>query len=65
VNAVSPGFIASGSAPEEELAKMVKNIPAASIGKIEDAVACVRFLVSDEAAYVNGTNIVVSGGWGV
>jgi 3-oxoacyl-[acyl-carrier protein] reductase len=65
VNAVSPGFIASGSAPEEELAKMVKNIPAAYVGKVDDAVACVRFLVSEEAGYVNGTNIVVSGGWGI
>jgi 3-oxoacyl-[acyl-carrier protein] reductase len=65
VNAVSPGFIASGSAPEEELAKMVKNIPAGAIGKIDDAVTCVRFLISEEAAYVNGTNIVLSGGWGL
>jgi 3-oxoacyl-[acyl-carrier protein] reductase len=65
VNVVSPGFVASGSAPEEELAKMVKNIPAGYVGRVDDAVACVRFLVSEEAAYVNGTNIVVSGGWGL
>jgi 3-oxoacyl-[acyl-carrier protein] reductase len=65
VNVVSPGFIASGSAPEEELTKVVKNIPAGAIGKVDDAVACCRFLLSDEAAYVNGTNIVLSGGWGL
>ncbi len=65
VNTIAPGFIASGSAPEDELAKMVKTIPAGRIGAIDDAVACARFLLSDEAAYVNGSNLVVSGGWGV
>jgi 3-oxoacyl-[acyl-carrier protein] reductase len=64
-NAISPGFLASGSAPEEELAKMVKNIPAGYVGSLDDAVAAVLFLLSDEARYVNGGNIHLSGGWGV
>src|SRR5688572_22229704 len=38
VNAISPGFIDSGSAPAEELEKMVKNIPAGYIGNTGDAV---------------------------
>ena len=65
VNAISPGFIDSGSAPMEELAPMVKNIPAGHIGHLDDAVAVARFLLSDEARYVNGANVQVSGGWGV
>jgi len=65
VNAISPGFIASGSAPDEELAKMVKNIPAGYVGTLDDATACARYLLSDEARYVNGANIVLSGGWGL
>jgi 3-oxoacyl-[acyl-carrier protein] reductase len=65
VNVVSPGFVSSGSAPEEELQKMVKNIPAGYIGKVEDAVGVVKFLVSEEARYVNGTNVHVSGAWGL
>lgn len=65
VNAISPGFIDSGSAPAEELAAMLKQIPAGRIGSIDDAVAAARFLLSDDAAYINGANIVVSGGWGV
>jgi 3-oxoacyl-[acyl-carrier protein] reductase len=64
-NAVSPGFIDSGSAPQEELASMAKRIPAGYIGQVADAVAAVRFLLSDEARYVNGTNIHLSGGWGI
>jgi 3-oxoacyl-[acyl-carrier protein] reductase len=65
VNAISPGFINSGSAPETELAGMVKKIPAGYIGEVKDAVGVVRFLLSDEARYVNGTNIHLSGGWGI
>ena len=65
VNAISPGFIDSGSAPADELAPMAKRIPAGYIGQVSDTVAAVRFLLSDEARYVNGTNIHVSGGWGI
>ena len=65
VNAVSPGFIASGSAPDAELQKMVKNIPAGYVGELKDAVAAVRFLLSEEARYVTGANIHLSGGWGI
>jgi len=65
VNAVSPGFIDSGSAPAEELERMVKHIPAGYVGSIDDAVAAVRYLLSDEARYVNGANLQLSGGWGV
>jgi 3-oxoacyl-[acyl-carrier protein] reductase len=65
VNAVSPGFIDSGSAPPGELAGMAKRIPAGYIGEVSDTVAAVRFLLSDGARYVNGTNIHVSGGWGI
>ena len=65
VNAISPGFIDSGSAPPGELAGMAKRIPAGYIGEVSDTVAAVRFLLSDEARYVNGTNIHVSGGWGI
>ena len=65
VNAVSPGFINSGSAPEAELTAMAKKIPAGYIGELNDAVTAVRFLLSDEARYVTGTNIHLSGGWGI
>jgi len=65
VNAISPGFIDSGSAPPEELEKMVKHIPANYIGELKDVVEAVNFLLSDQARYVNGTNIHVSGGWGL
>lgn len=65
VNAVSPGFIDSGSASQEELVGMAKRIPAGYVGAVEDAVAVARFLVSEEARYINGANIHLSGAWGV
>ena len=65
VNAVSPGFIDSGSAPPEELAGMTKRIPAGYIGTVDDTAAAVRYLLSDEARYVNGANIQISGAWGI
>jgi len=49
VNTISPGFINSGSAPEEELSKMVRFIPAGYIGSTQDAVSITCFLLSDEA----------------
>ncbi len=65
MNAISPGFIDSGSAPPAELAGVTKRIPAGYVGDVKDTVAAARFLLSEEARYVNGGNIHVSGGWGI
>jgi 3-oxoacyl-[acyl-carrier protein] reductase len=65
VNAISPGFIDSGSAPAGELAGVVKRIPAGYVGTVDDTVGAVRYLLSDEARYVNGANLQISGGWGI
>ncbi len=65
VNAISPGFIDSGSAPPGELEGMAKKVPAGYIGDVNDTVSAVRYLLSDEARYVTGANIHVSGGWGL
>jgi 3-oxoacyl-[acyl-carrier protein] reductase len=65
VNAVSPGYIDTGPMASGEAARLAAAIPAGYVGAPEDAVGAVRFLLSDEARYVNGANIQVSGGWGV
>ncbi len=65
VNAISPGFIDSGSAPPEELESMAKKIPAGYIGDTQDVVGLVRYLLSDDARYINGANVQVSGAWGI
>jgi 3-oxoacyl-[acyl-carrier protein] reductase len=65
MNCISPGFIDSGSSSKVELDKMVKSIPAGYVGSVDDAVGAVRYLLSDQARYVNGANIQLSGAWGV
>ena len=65
VNAISPGFIDSGSAPPGELDGMAKKVPAGYIGEVKDTVSAVKFLLSEEARYITGTNIHVSGAWGI
>jgi 3-oxoacyl-[acyl-carrier protein] reductase len=64
-NSISPGFIDTGSVPREVMELSYRSIPAGYIGAPEDAVGAVSFLLSEEARYVNGTNIHVSGAWGV
>jgi 3-oxoacyl-[acyl-carrier protein] reductase len=64
-NSISPGFIDSGSVELGELAQMAKTIPAGAVGTVDDVVGAALYLLSDEAGYVNGANINVSGGWGI
>jgi 3-oxoacyl-[acyl-carrier protein] reductase len=65
VNSISPGFIDSGGVPLEELAQSFKSIPAGYMGTPEDVASAVCYFLSADARYVNGTNIHVSGGWGI
>ena len=65
VNAISPGFIDSGSGMPNELNSIAKKIPAGYIGEVKDTISAVRYLLSEEARYVTGTNVHVSGGWGM
>lgn len=57
VNMVSPGLMEGGKLPEN-----IK-VPMGRLGRPRDIAAAVRFLVSDEAGYITGENIIVSGGW--
>ena len=41
---------------------MAKAIPARRVGSPEEVAACIRFLASEEAAYVTGTTLTVDGG---
>ena len=65
VNAVSPGILETPGFPRFDLDSLLERIPAGHLGQIEDVVAAARFLLSDEAGYVTGTNVHVSGGWGL
>lgn len=65
VNAVAPGFI--DTAMTQGLSSDVKDvlqkqIPLGRLGQPEDIAAAVRFLASDEAAYITGQVLHVNGG---
>ncbi|RAZ91851.1 short-chain dehydrogenase [Mesorhizobium hawassense] len=61
VNAVAPGWIATGASTPEELAA-ARNTPLGRAGSPEEVAAAVLFLASDAAGYVNGAVLVVDGG---
>lgn len=65
VNAVSPGILETPGYRRPDLDTVLQRIPAGHLGRVEDVVAAARFLLSEDAAYVTGANIHVSGGWGV
>ena len=65
VNAVAPGFIdtamTQGLSPDVKEV-LQKQIPLGRLGQPEDIAAAVRFLASDEAAYITGQVLHVNGG---
>ena len=65
VNAVSPGVLETEGYPRPDLETLLQRIPAGHLGQVDDVVAAARFLLSQEAGYVTGANIQVSGGWGI
>ena len=65
VNAVAPGFVETpilGTIPEKVLDEMRDRVPLKRLGKPEELANVYAFLASDEASYVNGAVLEVSGG---
>jgi 3-oxoacyl-[acyl-carrier protein] reductase len=65
VNAVAPGFIETDMTakltPEQRDAMLAK-VPLKRAGLPEDVAAAVKFLASDDAAYITGLILSVNGG---
>ncbi len=65
VNTVSPGFIATDMTevlPEDQKQLMLSAVPLGRLGEPKEIAAVVKFLASEEAAYITGENIQVNGG---
>jgi 3-oxoacyl-[acyl-carrier protein] reductase len=68
VNAVAPGFIATpilSTIPEKVIQEMEHRVPLRRLGQPEEIANVYAFLASDEASYINGAVIEVSGGMSV
>jgi 3-oxoacyl-[acyl-carrier protein] reductase len=64
-NAVAPGFVATPilhTIPDKVLTQMKERVPLRRLGEPEDLANVYAFLASDEAAYINGAVIEVTGG---
>lgn len=58
MNNVLPGFIDSYPVTDD----IMKNIPMARAGRVDEIAGIVSFLASEDSGYVNGENIKVDGG---
>lgn len=66
VNAISPGPFPSAAVRQkspEFIEKLAQKVPMGRIGVDEEIKGPVLFLASPASSYVNGSNIVVDGGW--
>lgn len=64
-NAVAPGFVRTpilNSMPDKVIEGMESRVPLKRLGQPEDIANVYAFLASDEAAYINGAVIEVTGG---
>lgn len=66
VNAVSPGLIDTPihdkAGQSDRVARLAPSVPLGRVGTPDDVARAVLWLLSDDAAYVTGANLPVSGG---
>ena len=65
VNAIAPGFIQTDilkNMPSEVMISLVKKIPLGRLGVVQDISNTCLFLCSEEASYINGAILEVTGG---
>jgi 3-oxoacyl-[acyl-carrier protein] reductase len=68
VNAVAPGFVETpilATVPEKVLQQMKEQVPLGRLAQPAEIASVYAFLASDDASYINGTVIEVSGGMSV
>jgi 3-oxoacyl-[acyl-carrier protein] reductase len=65
VNCVAPGFIETDmtrSLAQEQVKKLVENVPLGRLGRVDDIAQAVLFLCSPTAGYITGSTLHVNGG---
>jgi 3-oxoacyl-[acyl-carrier protein] reductase len=67
-NVVAPGFVATdmtAELPEKRQQEILAQVPLGRYADADEVAAVVRFLASDEAAYITGALVPVDGGLGM
>jgi 3-oxoacyl-[acyl-carrier protein] reductase len=65
INSVAPGFLETEMTKqftEKQRARIVRNTPLGRLGRVDDVVSVIKFLISPAAAFVTGQVVVVDGG---
>ncbi|NDE90393.1 MAG: acetoacetyl-CoA reductase [Alphaproteobacteria bacterium] len=65
VNAIAPGYIDTEMVQAVEqsiLSKIIARIPVGRLGHTQEIARAVRFLVSDDAAFITGSTLTINGG---
>ena len=65
VNCISPGGVYHEGENETFLKKYSERVPLGRKAEVSEITGSVVYLVSDEASYVTGQNLIVDGGWTV
>lgn len=66
VNTISPGPFPSLSVQQSNpdfIQRLTHKVPMGRVGSADEIRGAILFLASDAASYVNGTNLVIDGGW--
>jgi NAD(P)-dependent dehydrogenase (short-subunit alcohol dehydrogenase family) len=64
INTISPGGILDNQS-QIFIDNYKKKVPMNRMGEPKDIVSAVYFLLSDEASYITGHNLIIDGGWSI
>ncbi|HWH96961.1 MAG TPA: SDR family oxidoreductase [Pseudolysinimonas sp.] len=63
VNSLHPGFVETPMLGDTDRSRLTESTPMGRIGKPHELAAAIAFLVSDDASYMTGAELVVDGGY--
>jgi 3-oxoacyl-[acyl-carrier protein] reductase len=65
VNSITPGYLETdmtSSLDDKQKQKIIRRTPLGRLGKVQDVVGMIRFLLSMEAQFITGQTLVIDGG---